>query len=126
MVDLEPPKKMKLVGLVNKEVVILKQYQLWLPRANQRQELNDHHRVIKLQFKRSMSAYEVKQCIKTGFHQVSGLSNDWNCTFLETNNGRLMISSNQRPTGDNIIDKRGTLYLCENCDEVHMYVGMNV
>jgi len=60
-----------------------------------------------------MSPNDVKKCIRAGFKMSIP-----NLIFLEIKNGRLLVSSNQHPTGNNLIDKREALYMCECCDEV--------
>jgi len=97
-----------------KEVVLLNRYWQSLLKKQQHIQLKDEGRVVNLEFIRTMSSDDVKKSIRAGF-KISII----NLTFLEVKNGRLLVSSNQQPTGNNVIDKRGALYICESCDEVH-------
>ena len=100
----------------NVPVMLLKKYVPNIPRGKFRNELKSQGRVQTIQFRRSMSSLEVKCQIKVGFRKV-GLNN-W--MYLQADSNHLQVASNQDMTGEEVINCKGFLYLCQ---EVNNYVS---
>ena len=102
--------------VTNVPVMLLKKYVPNIPRGKFRNELKSQGRVQTIQFRRSMSSLEVKCQIKVGFRKV-GLKN-W--MYLQADSNHLQVASNQDMTGEEVINRKGFLYLCQ---EVNNYVS---
>ncbi len=101
------------------QLMLLKSYITNIPRGKYRNELKSQGRVQTMQFKRSMSSLEVKNQIRRGFRQVSDL-NDW--VYLRTDSNHLQIANTtQEFTGDDVINRKGFLYLSQKVSVYSCY-----
>ena len=103
--------------VTNVQVMLLKDYIPNIPRGKFRNELKSQGRVQTLQFRRSMSPLEVKSQISRGFRQVDNLKS-W--TYLQTDSNHLQVASNQQFSGEDVINRKGFLYLSQTvCKHNH-------
>ena len=95
---------------VTLEVIFLPSAQsLVLPRGKQRQQLAASGRVKSVQFKRTMSALQVRNVIISNFSSLGLQLQSWE--FLDVKGGKLGRSECQEPGGDVICQRRGAVYL---------------
>lgn len=94
-------------------VIMLDEFSPTLPRGKMRSKLASKGKIQSLQFTRYMSAKEVRSEIFHAFHIK-------NYFVLDLDNGghNLVMSGNQKLTGDGVIDKNGSLYLCQKFEQV--------
>ena len=106
-------KKSVRVKPVTLEVIVLPPSEsLVLPRGKQRHQLATSGRVKNLQFKRTMSALQVRNTIISNFANLSLTS--WE--FLDVRGGKLEKSDSQQPGGE-ICQRRGAVYLKEQVSQ---------
>ena len=90
-------------------VMLMKEYSSKLPKRSDKDELLAQGRVQSIKVNRQMKAEEVKRLILKAFSvtHYTVLHCDGVSKFL-------MKSSDQNVDGNDLADKRGGLYLCEN------------
>ena len=92
---------------MNVNVILLKRKQKYIPRGGARKKLQSQGRIMKVALNRHLSAQQVKNAILKAFKGIKGLKE---FTVLEcTKSNRLQLS------GELAVERRGALYLCENC-----------
>ena len=88
-----------------------------LPRGKHRAQLSKAGRIQVLQFKRSMNVSEVEARIRQGFKEIGGLQS-WK--VLDGFNNVLTVSKNQILDGEMVVNRKGSLYLCQ---EVRIFLS---
>ena len=77
-----------------------------------------------LQFRRSMSPQEVRNTIIRGFSKAHGLDN-WTYLACDSDN-HLFISKNQELDGNDVINRKGCLYICPKVMSYFLYWIINI
>ena len=98
------------------EVVMLKNFQTYIPKGECRQELLEAGRVKKVQLSRYMTANEVK----------SKILEEFDCgdfSLLECFKGRLSKAKDKVLTAQIAIARRGALYLCQKQKVSELVLG---
>ena len=95
--------------VTNVQVVLLKSFIPSLPRGKRRTELKDSGLIQTVQFKRSMSPLEVKNQIIRAFQHTEDLQ-AW--MYLDNSDNHLLVSNKQELDGEDVIKRKGSLYLC--------------
>ena len=101
----------KTVRPVTREVVVLSGYTPKVPKSRVRQKLRDDGRIKSLQFTRIMTAEEACEVIGSGFKDKIPDFDEFK--YLEIKKDDLELSSKQDLDGNEVIDRRGALYICE-------------
>jgi hypothetical protein len=91
---------------VSLQVLVLKNFMFSIPRGKHRKDLDRAGRIQSLQFKRLMTVEQSRNVILHGFRAL-GISD-----FTVADNW-LVVSTNQQLDGLAIINRKGSLYLCE-------------
>lgn len=99
----------------NVQVAILPGFTPILPRGRSRTALIKSGRIKTLQFKRSLTALQVKNKI---FQEFKGLEDLESWTVMENKSNHLAISKIQKPNGNDVINRKGSLYLCQKSKKV--------
>ncbi len=94
----------------NVQVMLVKNFISNIPRGKYRNELKGEGRVQTIQFKRSMSTLEVKNQIVRAFRNIDNLQ-EWE--YLQTDTNHLHVAKNQEMDGNDVINRKGFLYLSE-------------
>jgi hypothetical protein len=95
--------------VTNVQVVILKKFTPNLPRGKIRSDLKKSGRILTVQFRRSMSELQAKNPIMQSFRTLQIES--W--TVMDTRDNHLEAAENQSLDGEDIINRKGCLYLCQ-------------
>ena len=93
----------------NIKVMILKKFSPFIPRGRPRNLLRQEGREVTLQFRRTMKPDEVQDVIIRGFPALHDLP--WSYLACDSDN-RLSMSKNQQLDGNDIINRKGCLYIC--------------
>ena len=95
------------------KVMALKSFTKYIPRGKQRSTLKKADRERSLLFKRSMTSEEVRCTIAMGFSDIAAVR-EKNWTYLQCDcDNHLAISKNQALNGNDVINRKGSLYICE-------------
>ncbi len=110
-------KKQKRVKKPSKvEVVMLKEFQGWIPKGEARKRLRRKGRVSDVSFTRSMTNIQVENFIKRAFKHLDIDQ----FSVLETDaSGHFLSHSTQKIDGQGVVSRRGALYLCEVSNLLH-------
>lgn len=100
--------------VTNVQVVMLKKFAPNLPRGKIRTELKKAGRIQTMQFKRSMSVLQTKNQIVHSFKSLNIES--W--TVMDTRDNHLVPSDEQEVDGEDVINRKSCLYLCQKPLEV--------
>ena len=95
--------------VTNVQAVLLKSFIPSLPRGKRRTELKDSGLIQTVQFKRSMTPLEVKNQIIRAFQHTEDLQ-AW--MYLDNSDNHLLVSKKQELDGEDVIKRKGSLYLC--------------
>ena len=101
--------------------MMLKSFSPFIPRGHPIGLLKQEGREIMLQFRPSMSPQEVRNTIIRGFSKAHGLDN-WTYLACDSDN-HLFISKNQQLDGNDVINRKGCLYICP---KVMLYFLINI
>lgn len=92
---------------VSMNVVLMKHYSRSIPKGRARKKLIDKERIKTLKFTRDMSADGIKTKILSAFKV-----NDYTVLACDTLSQSL-VKGEQNVNGEDVIGRRGCLYLCE-------------
>ena len=93
----------------NVKVMVLKSFTPFIPRGRPRNLLKQG-REMQLQFRQSMCPHEVRNTVFRGFSHLETME-DWTYLSCESDN-HLSVSKNQELDGNDVINRKGCLYLC--------------
>ncbi len=96
--------------VTNVQVVMLHSFTPNLPRGKCRADLKKDGGIQTLQFRRSMTPLQVQNQIIRGFQSIADL-HAW--TVLESSYNRLAAAKKQMIDGEDVINRKGCLYLCQ-------------
>ena len=90
-----------------------------LPRGKSRSTLVKGGRQKTPQFKRSTTSLQVKNKI---LQEFKGIDDDLiGFTVMESKANHLIVSKTQCPDGEDVINRKGALYLCQKSSQVHSH-----
>lgn len=99
----------------NIQVVLLQRFTPNLPRGKHRSLLKNKGRILTLQFRRSMSVLDVKNTLRQSFSNIEDFDT-W--SVLECMDNNLSISKKQDLDGEDVINRKGALYLMQTQKKV--------
>lgn len=99
-----------------KTVVLLNQYTPTVPKGRFRQKLANGGRMLSLKFHRAMTSDDVRQKIKQAF----GASTFFYLECDQTGH-HLVRAADQSLAGEDAVERKGALYLCEKFPEVCLW-----
>ena len=91
------------------QVVMLKKFACNLPRGRYRADLIKLGRIKSIEFRRTMTSMQITHQIIQGFKEINVRSWD----VLEAVNNTLSLAKNRSLDGQEVINRKGSLYLCQ-------------
>ena len=103
----------------NVKVMVLKSFSPYIPRGRPRNVLKQEGREKSLLFRRSMNAAEVRSTNVRGFSNITTLQEKTWCYLHSDCDNHLTVHKNQALDGNDVINRKGSLYICPTPPKVN-------